>query len=78
MSEKFRMLNVKAKIARKIRDKAIMRANTRIILAGKTANDFDEEQLEVIVREEEDKIKGNAKERGLMALAAMLGLSLWG
>lgn len=55
-----------------------MRANTRIILAGKTANDFDEEQLEILVREEEDKIKGNVKERGLMAVAAMLGLTLWG
>lgn len=72
------MLNVKSKIAEKIRDKAIQRANTRIILAGKTAGEFSEEQLEVIVREEEDKIKGNAKERGMMVLAAMLGLSLWG
>lgn len=72
------MFNVKSKIEQKIRDKAIMRANTRIIIAGKTANDFDEAQLEVIVREEEEKIKGNAKERGLMVLAAMLGLSLWG
>ena len=71
------MFDLKQKINQKIRDKAISRAKTRIILAGKTPEDFDEVQLEVIVKEEEDKIVGSAKEKGLMALAALLGLSLW-
>jgi len=71
------MFDLKQKINQKIRDKAISRAKTRIILAGKTPEQFDEEQLEIIVKEEEDKIVGSAKEKGLMTLAALLGLSLW-
>jgi len=71
------MFDLKQKINQKIRDKAISRARTRIVLAGKTPEDFDEVQLEIIVKEEEDKIIGSAKEKGLMTLAALLGLSLW-
>ena len=71
------MFDLKQKINQKIRDKAISRARTRIVLAGKTPEDFDEVQLEIIVKEEEDKIIGSVKEKGLMTLAALLGLSLW-
>lgn len=71
------MLDLKSKIAERVREKAIARAKTRIILAGKTPEDFNEEQLEVIVKEEEDKIFGSAKEKGLLVLASLLGLSLW-
>ena len=67
----------KDKINQKVRDKAISRAKTRIILAGKKPQDFDEEQLEVIVQEEEQKILGSAKEKGLLVLLSLLGLSLW-
>ena len=61
----------------RIRDKAIERANTRILIAGRRPEDFSDEELEIIVREEEDKIKGSAKEKGLVVLASLLGLSLW-
>ena len=71
------MLNVKSKINQKIRDKAISRAQTRIVLAGKSATDFDEDELEIIVKEEEDKILGSVKEKGLLVLVSLLGLSLW-
>lgn len=71
------MLDVKDKLKQKIRDKAIGRAKTRIILAGKTPEDFNEDELEIIVKEEEDKIKGSAKEKGLLVLLSLLGLSLW-
>ena len=71
------MLNVKGKIEKKIRSKAIKRAQTRIILAGKTPQDFNEDELEIIVKEEEDKILGSAKEKGLLVLVSLLGLSLW-
>lgn len=69
--------NLKAKIAEKVREKAISQAKTRIILAGKSPEEFSEEQLEVIVLEEEQKIKGSYKEKGLIVLASLLGLSLW-
>ncbi len=71
------MLDVKDKLKQKIRDKAIGRARTRIVLAGKTPEDFNEDELEIIVKEEEDKIKGSAKEKGLLVLLSLLGLSLW-
>lgn len=70
-------LNLKQKVNERVREKAIKRAETRIMLAGKTPNDFNEAQLEILVKEEEDKIFGSAKEKGLLALAALLGLSLW-
>ena len=70
-------MNVKHKIEKKIRDKAISRAQTRILLAGKTPEDFNADELEIIVKEEEDKIFGSAKEKGLLVLVSLLGLSLW-
>lgn len=73
-----KILNLKAKLNQKIRDKAISRAKTRIVLAGKVPEDFNEEQLEVIVKEEEEQILSGAKEKGLLVLASLLGLSLWG
>lgn len=60
-----------------IREKAISRAQTRILLAGKKPEDFSEDELEIIVKEEEDKIYGNIKEKGLMAVAAALGFGLF-
>jgi len=71
------MLEVTDKLKQKIRDKAISRAKTRIVLAGKKPEDFNEDELEIIVKEEEDKIKGSAKEKGLLVLLSLLGLSLW-
>jgi len=73
-----KIMNLKAKLKQKVRDKAISQAKTRIVLAGKEPEDFNEEQLEVIVKEEEQKILGGAKEKGLLVLASLLGLSLWG
>lgn len=73
-----KIINLKAKLKQKIRDKAISRAKTRIVLAGKVPEDFNEEQLEVIVKEEEQKLLSGTKEKGLLVLASLLGLSLWG
>lgn len=60
-----------------IRDKAIDRARTRIIVAGNDPRKLSQEDLEIVVREEEDKIKGSIKEKGLMAALALLGLNLF-
>ncbi len=60
-----------------IRDKAIERARTRIIVAGNDPRKLSQEDLEVVVREEEDKIKGSMKEKGVMAVLALLGLNLF-
>jgi len=61
-----------------VREKAISRARTRIVIAGGRPEEFSSEDLEVIVREEEDKIKGSIKEKGVMAILALLGLNFLG
>ena len=61
----------------RIRDKAIERARTRIYLHGRRPEDYEPDILETIVKEEEDKIVGEYKSRGIVALIAALGLSLF-
>jgi len=77
-------LGVKGKLARlkervdiRIREKAIARAKTRIYLHGKTPDDYAPEILETIVKEEEDKLKSELKDRSIIVLLAALGLSFW-
>lgn len=60
-----------------VREKAISRAQTRILLAGRKAEEFAEEELEIIVREEEDKINSSIREKGLLAVLAALGFNLF-
>lgn len=61
-----------------IREKAIDRARTRIIVAGNDPRKMTPEDLEVVVKEEEDKIKGAIRDKGLMAVLALLGLNFLG
>lgn len=61
-----------------IRNKAIDRARTRIIVAGNDPRNFNQEDLEIVVKEEEDKIKQAIKEKGLLAILAALGLNFFG
>ena len=70
--------NIPNKYKGVIREKAISRARTRIIIAGKQPSEFSQDDLEIIVREEEDKIKSSIKQRGLLAVLALLGLNLFG
>lgn len=58
-----------------IRDKAISRAQTRILLAGRKAHEFSEDELEIIVKEEEDKINSSIREKGLLAVLVALGFN---
>ena len=61
-----------------IRNKAIERAKTRVILAGRAPEDFSPDDLEVVVSEEEQKIKSEIRDKGLLAVLALLGLSFFG
>ena len=72
----FSKVNLKFKQA--IRDKAIQRAETRIILAKKKPQDFTSDELEVIVQEEEAKIYSTIKEKGVLAVLAVLGIGIFG
>ena len=70
--------NVPSKYRGYIRDKAIDRARTRIIVAGNDPRKMSAEDLEVVVKEEEDKIKHSMRDKGLLAVLALLGLNLFG
>jgi len=59
-----------------IRDKAIKSVKIKIVEIGKLDNDFSKEELEILVYEEELKIKGEIKEKTVilaMIAAAPLG-----
>ncbi|VUD64700.1 hypothetical protein TDB9533_03380 [Thalassocella blandensis] len=71
----FKSLN--SKIKAKMREKAIARAQTRIIIAGRRPEELSEEDLEIVVREEEDKLKSELKEKGFLAILALLGVNLF-
>lgn len=59
-----------------IRDKAIKRVQVKISEIGKSDHDFSEEELEILVYEEELKIKSDIKTKtGILAIIALpLGL----
>ena len=77
--KKFDFLNaIPKKYKSFIRNKAIDKARTRIIVAGNDPRKFSQEDLEIVVKEEEDKIKQSIKEKGLLAVLAMLGLNFFG
>lgn len=69
---------MRQKVKQKLRNKAIARAETRILLNGRKVEDFSESELEIIVKEEEDKLIANIKEKSVLAILAMLGLSVLG
>ena len=76
MQNPFSTLSKKLKGA--IREKAISRAKTRIVIAQKRPEEFTPEELEVIVQEEEAQIYSNIREKGLLAVLAVLGLNFFG
>lgn len=61
-----------------VREKAIDRARTRIIVAGNDPRKLSQQDLEIVVKEEEDKIKSSIREKGLLAVLALLGLNFFG
>jgi len=70
--------NTKDKLLKKykdrIREKAISKAKAKIAFSGKYVSDYSKEQLEIIVKEEEDKIYESLKKSGLAAVILSLGL----
>ncbi len=61
-----------------LREKAIKRAETRIIIAGRRPADLSAQDLEIVVQEEEEKLRTEIREKGLLAVLAVLGLSWFG
>jgi hypothetical protein len=59
----------------KIRERAISQAKAQIALAGKKVADYSEEDLEIIVLNEEEKVKRSMKTSGLVVILIALGLA---
>lgn len=59
----------------RIQEKAIERTKVRIVLHGKSVSDYKEEDLAIIVKEEEGKIKNDLKTKGYLSILALLGLN---
>ncbi len=60
---------------RKLREKALLRTRARLIESGVEIEKLSDEELEVIIADEEDKLIGEYKSKGLIALLALLGIS---
>jgi hypothetical protein len=58
-----------------IREKAIIQAKKRIALSDKKVKDFSQDELEVIVLAEEEKVKSALRQSGIVALLITLGLN---
>lgn len=63
------------RIFRKIREKAIKEVKVKIAMANKSIDDFERDELEILVKEEEQKIKAGYKDNGVLLLLAYLGLN---
>ena len=66
---------VQGKYRSKIRERAITQAKARIALSERRFEDFTEDELEIIVKDEEDKVKRSLKQTGVVALLITLGLA---
>ena len=60
----------------RIRELAIKKAKVQITLHGRNAEDFSEDDLEIIVADEEEKIRQKLKLSPLAAVAFLLGILL--
>lgn len=65
---------LKNAIKKKIREKAILSTKARLAEHHKTFDDYTDEELEIIIADEETKIKDDLKTKSLVGALAILGL----
>ena len=68
--------SISKKVRLKIRTKALANAQSRIIASGGNIDKLSSDDLEVLVKEEEDKLVGGYKDKGIMFLLALVGLDI--
>ncbi|WP_300368045.1 hypothetical protein [Hydrogenimonas sp.] len=59
----------------RLREKAILRTRARLVESRVDIESLSDEELEIIITDEEDKLIGEYKSRGIIALLALLGIS---
>ena len=65
---------LKDAVKNKIREKAILSTKARIAEHHKTFDDYTDEELEIIISDEENKIISDLKTKSLVGALAILGL----
>lgn len=65
---------LKDAVKNKIREKAILSTKARLAEHHKTFDDYTDEELEIIILDEENKIKDDLKTKSLVGALAILGL----
>lgn len=65
---------LKDSVSKKIREKAILSTKARLAEHHKTFDDYTDEELEIIISNEEQKIKNDLKTKTLVGALAILGL----
>ena len=65
------------KFYERLRDRAILRTKARLIESNVDIKKLSDEELEIIIQDEEDRLLSEYKNRGLVALLALLGLSIF-
>ena len=63
------------KFYEKLREKALIRTRARLVESRVDIDTLSDEELEIIIADEEDKLIGEYKTKGLLALLALLGIS---
>ena len=65
----------KEKFYLRLREEAIMRTRARLVESRVDIDTLTDDELEIIIADEEDKLVGEYKTKGLIALLALLGIS---
>ncbi|BDY13873.1 hypothetical protein [Hydrogenimonas cancrithermarum] len=59
----------------RLREKALLRTRARLVESRVDIETLSDEEIEIIIADEEDKLIGEYKSKGLIALLALLGIS---
>lgn len=66
--------SLSSKVRTKVREKAFSNAQSRIIASGGNIDKLSADDLEVLVKEEEDKLISAYKDKGIVFLLALIGM----
>jgi predicted patatin/cPLA2 family phospholipase len=67
---------LKEKVEQTIRERALKALKVELTMRKKTFDDYNDEELEILIAEEEHKIIDNLKTKTLLAALALLGINL--
>ncbi len=68
---------VQEKFRKRLRERALLRTRARLIESSVDISKLSDEELEIIIWDEEDKLVSEYKNRSLLALLALFGITLF-